>query len=78
MLGMLYAIQKMFDRYLEIARQMGTRGWHRITRMSEAAEASGQNDLALAVYEASQKPGQHEKYLGKQYEKLKLHLQAQT
>lgn len=76
MLGLLYARQKMFDRYLEIARQMGTREWQRITRLSEAAEASGQNDLALAVYEASLGPGFHEKYLREQYEKLKLRLQA--
>lgn len=76
MLGLLYARQKMFDRYLEIARQMGTREWQRITRLSEAAEASGQNDLALAVYEASLGPGWHEKYLRGHYEKSKLRLQS--
>jgi len=76
MLGLLYARQKMFDRYLEIARQMGTREWQRITRLSEAADASGQNDLALAVYEACLGPGWHEKYLREQYEKLKLRLRA--
>jgi hypothetical protein len=76
MLGMLYAQQKIFDRYLEIARRMGTREWQRITRLSEAAEASEQNDLALAVYEASLGPGRHEKYLREQYEKLKLRHQA--
>jgi hypothetical protein len=76
MLGLLYARQKKFDRYLEIARQMGTREWQRITRLSEAAEASGQNDLSLAVYEASLSPGWHEKYLREQYEKLKQRLQA--
>jgi hypothetical protein len=76
MLGLLYARQKLFDRYLEISRQMGTREWKRITRLSEAAEASGQNDLALAVYEASLGPGRHENYLREQYEKLKLRIQA--
>jgi len=76
MLGLLYAQQKMFDRYLEITRQMGVREWQRITRLSESAEASGQNDLALAVYEASLGPGRHEKYLREQYEKLKLRIQA--
>lgn len=76
MLGLLYAQQKMFDRYLEIARQMGTREWQRITRLSEAAEAGRQNDLALAVYEASLGPGWHEKYLREQYEELKLRLRA--
>ncbi len=78
MLGLLYARQRMFDRFLEIARQMGTREWQRITRLSDAAEASGQNDLALAVYEASLGPGRHERYLHEQYEKLKLRLQAHT
>lgn len=72
-----YAQQKLFDRYIDIARQMGTREWQRITRLSEAAEASGQNDLALAVYEASLEPGRHEKYLREQYRKLKLRLQSQ-
>jgi hypothetical protein len=76
MLGLLYARQKMFDRYLEIAHRMGTREWQRITRLSEAAEASGQNDLALAVYEVSLGPGWHEKYLREHYEKLKQRIQA--
>jgi hypothetical protein len=76
MLGLLYARQKMFDRYLEIARQMGTREWQRIMRLSEAAEQSGQNNLALAVYEASLSPGRHAKHLREKYEKLKLRLQA--
>ncbi len=78
MLGLLYAQQKMFDRYLEIARQMGSREWQRVTRLSEAAEASGQNDLALAVYEASLGPGRHERYLRESYEKLKLRIQAKN
>ena len=39
---------------------------------------SGQNDLALAVYEVSLGPGWHEWYLHEQYEKLKLRLQAHT
>jgi len=52
--------------------------WQRITRLSEAAEASGQNDLALAVFETSPSPGWHEKYLGEQCEKIKLRLQAQS
>jgi hypothetical protein len=76
MLGLLYAQQKMFDRYLDITRQMGTREWQRITRLSEAAEASGQYNLALAVYEVSLGPGWHEKYLREQYEKLKQRIQA--
>jgi hypothetical protein len=75
-LGLLYARQKMFDPFLEIARQMGMRQRQRITRLSEAAEASRQKDLALAVQEASLGPGWHEKYLREQYEKLKLRLQT--
>lgn len=78
LLGLPYVRQKMFDRYLEIARQMGTREWQRITRLAEAAEQSGQHELALAVYEASLGQGWHEKYLREQYEKLKLRFQDQT
>jgi hypothetical protein len=78
MLGLLFAQQKMFDRFVGIARQMGTREWQRITRLAEAAEKGQQTDLALSVYEASLGPGWHEKYLREEYEKLKLRVQAKA
>jgi hypothetical protein len=78
MLGLLYAQQILFDRYIDIARQMGTREWQRITRLADAAEKEQQSELALAVYEACLGSGRHEKYLREHYEKLKLRIQAQA
>jgi hypothetical protein len=74
LLGMLYTEQRMFDRFVPIATEMGTRAWERITTMSEMAEAHGQYDLALAVYEACLGPGMHERFLRNKYEALKSRL----
>jgi hypothetical protein len=71
LLGMLYTEQRMFDRFVPIAEEMGTRAWERITTMSEMAEAHGRYDLALAVYEACLGPGMHERFLRNKYEELK-------
>jgi len=71
MLGMLYQHQLMFDRFVPMAKAMGTRAWQRITTMSETAEKHGRYDLALAVYEACLGPGLHEKFLREKYQKLK-------
>jgi hypothetical protein len=71
LLGMFYTEQQMFDRFVPIAKEMGTRAWERITTMSEMAEAHGRYDLALAVYEACLGPGMHERFLRNKYEELK-------
>lgn len=70
LLGLLYAQQKMFDRYVEIARQMGTREWQRITRLAEMAEKHQHFDLAIALYEACLGPGMQENYLRKKFTEL--------
>ena len=74
MLGMLYQHQQMFDKFVPIAKAMGTRAWKRITTMSEMAEKRGQYDLALAVYEACLGPGSQEKFLREKHEELKTRL----
>jgi hypothetical protein len=71
MLGMLYERQQMFDKFVPMARVMGTRAWQRITAMSEAAEKRGRYELALAVYEACLGPGLHEDFLRRRYHELK-------
>lgn len=71
MLGLLYAKQFMFDQFIPIANEMGTREWQRITTLAGAAEKRKHYDLALDVYEACLKPGRHEDYLRKEYEQLK-------
>jgi hypothetical protein len=70
LLGMLYTEHQMFDRFVPIAKEMGSRAWERITTMSEMAEAHGRQDLALAVYEACLGPGMHEGFLRKKYKEL--------
>lgn len=74
MLGMLYQQQQIFDKFVPMAKAMGTRQWKRITTMSEMAEKHGRYDLALAVYEACLGPGFHEKFLREKYEGLKSRL----
>jgi len=77
MVGLLYAQQAMFDRFIPIAKSMGTSAWQRITFLAEAAEKRGEYDLALGVYEACLGPGMHEKYLRDEYEKLKNRIELQ-
>ena len=75
LLGMLNTQQKQFDHFVDLARQMGSRQWQRITSMSAMAEKHRRYDLALAVYEAGLEPGQPEAYLCKQYAELQERLQ---
>ncbi|MEW6405044.1 MAG: hypothetical protein AB1649_24880 [Chloroflexota bacterium] len=75
MLGLLYAQQTIFDQFIPIAEEMGTSAWTRITLLSGAAEKHKRYDLALGVYEACLRPGMHEDYLRKEYEKLKERIQ---
>ena len=71
MLGSLCTLHKKFDKFVPLAKEMGTREWKRITNMSEMAENNQRPELALAVYQAALGPGSHEQYLRKKYEKLK-------
>lgn len=74
MLGMFYQKQQMFDKFIPMAKAMGTRAWKRITSMSETAEKHGRYDLAVAIYEACLGPGLHEKFLREKYQELKSRL----
>ena len=75
MLGLLYAQQTMFDQFIPIGKAMGTSAWQRITILAGAAEKHQRYDLALGVYEACLRPGMHEDYLRKEYEKLSHRIQ---
>jgi hypothetical protein len=70
MLGMLCTQQKLFDKFVDLAKAMGTRHWQRITTMSEMAEKHKRFELALAVYETCLGPGMHEDFLRKKYTEL--------
>jgi hypothetical protein len=78
MLGMLCTQQRMFDRFLDLARAMGTRAWQRITTMSEMAEKCKRYDLAVGVYEACMGPGMHQEFLQKKYAELQGRLQKEN
>ena len=70
MIGMLCTQQRLFERFVDLAKAMGTREWQRITTMAEMAEAHGRYDLARAVYEAAMSPGMHERFLREKYFEL--------
>ena len=74
LLGMLCTQQRMFDRFVDLARAMGSREWQRITGMAEMAEKHKQYDLAVAVYEASEGPGYHRDLLHKKCAELQSRL----
>jgi hypothetical protein len=76
LLGMLCTQQKQFGRFVDLARQMGSREAQRITSMSAMAEKLRRYDLAAAVYEASLGPGRHEAYLRKHYKELQERLKT--
>lgn len=69
-LGMLCVQQHLFDHFVPLAKEMGTRAWRRIKIMAEAAESKNKLDLALAVYEACLGSGSHEGTLRKAYHEL--------
>ena len=75
MLGMLYAHCQLFDKFIPIAKEMGTREWQRITILAEIAEKSKKFDLALSVYESCLNPGYHHDFLRKKYKELKNKVQ---
>ena len=75
MLGLLYTQQSLFDQFIPMAQAMGTSDWQRITILAGAAEKQQRYDLALGVYEACLRPGMHEGYLRKEYEKLSQRIQ---
>ncbi len=70
MLGMLCTQQRLFEKFLGLAKEMGTRHWQRITTMSKMAEKHKRYELALAVYETCLGPGMHEEFLRAKYAEL--------
>ncbi|MGB0384801.1 MAG: hypothetical protein ACPGWR_08270 [Ardenticatenaceae bacterium] len=76
MLGLLCTQHQQFDKFVALAKEMGTRHWERITTMSEMAEKNQRPELALAVYEAALQPGYHEEYLREKYNALKKRIES--
>jgi hypothetical protein len=72
LLGMLRIAQRQYDMFPELADEMGSRHWERITTMAEAAWDAGHYDVAHEVFQAAEQPGFHRKYLKEQHQKLSL------
>jgi len=72
MLGTLYAKNYLFDKFIPIAKEMGSREWKRILVLSEAAEIKEEYEIALSVFDvATKESGNHTEFLRKEYAKLK-------
>jgi len=69
-LGALHVSKKSFDVFEELAREMGSRHWERITTMAESALDVGHRDLAMSVFAAADQPGFHRDYLRQQSHRL--------
>lgn len=76
MLGMVCTLHQEFDKFVALAKEMGSRAWQRITTMSEMAEKNQRPELALAVYEAALGEGFHESSLREKYNKLKKRIES--
>jgi len=61
--GELHVTRGNLERFVELARAMGSREWERITTMAEAALEAGDRTLALRVFEAANQPGFHDEFL---------------
>ena len=70
LLGALHVSKKSFDVFVELAREMGSRHWERITTMAESALDAGHHDLAASVFTAADQPGFHRDYVRQQSHRL--------
>jgi hypothetical protein len=71
LLGQIVAEQNCFERFEELARDMGTRHWKRIVVLADRAVKKRKRQLAVAVFKAALSPGMHEGFLRRKYEQLK-------
>ena len=62
--------RKMHDHFLKAAAEIGTRVWHPILKMAQAAMADGEQELAKEVFAAADRPGMHQNYLREQSAKM--------
>jgi len=69
-LGHIAAEQDRFERFEELAQEMGTRAWQRIIVLADRAVKKRKRKLAAAVFEAALGPGMHERFLREKYEQL--------
>ena len=70
LLGQVVAEQHRFERFTELAEEMGTRHWKRLIVLADRAVKKRKRKLAVAVFETALSPGMHEGFLRKKYEQL--------
>jgi hypothetical protein len=68
----LYVQHKMFDKFVPLAKELGTRHWQRITTLADTAEENEKHDLAIQVLKTclAEKKSYHYDFLREKYEKL--------
>ena len=68
-----------FNKFIPVAKEMGTREWERILVLSEAAEKKKEYKIALSVFDvAIKESGNHTEYLRKEYSKLKARINKKS
>lgn len=70
-LGHMAAELNRFERFEELAEEMGTREWQRIIVLADRAVKKRKQQLAATVFEAALSPVMHERFLREKYEQLK-------
>jgi hypothetical protein len=59
----LHVAKRRVGAFVDLALEMGSREWQRITTMAEAALRQRRRDLALAIFAAADQPGFHRERL---------------
>ncbi|MHB8318663.1 MAG: hypothetical protein ACYDEP_05435 [Acidimicrobiales bacterium] len=62
-LAWLAVAGRRFTRYVEVASRLGTDHWREVEALATSALRSKRRDLAVAVFQAADRPGWHQKFL---------------
>jgi hypothetical protein len=77
LLAELYIQNKLFEKFVPAAKEMGSREWKRIVDLSKTAENDEEYSIALNVFEAAlSEPSHHSSYLRTEKNKLKHRLKT--
>lgn len=63
LIAWLHLAGRRFDRYVQTARRLGTAAWMPIVALAESALTAGNQPLAVAVFQAADRPGWHRDHL---------------
>jgi hypothetical protein len=71
LLGQVAGEQRAWELFEPLAREMGSREWERILRLSDSAIKARKRELAHRVFKAALQPGMHRDFLLKHYGRMK-------